>query len=661
VSLLRLHATFHLNLMFSSIEEEQRAEVIERCYWPLLALVRRREVPAGIEAPACTLEAIAELDPAWLAELRSLVHAGRCELVGSGYAQLIGPLVPAAVNAANQRLGLESYRRLVGVQPRTALVNEQAWSASLPRHYLEAGYAGVIMEWDNPAAGHPEWPHELRYQPQIAVGQDGAEMPLLWNHSIAFQKFQRYAHGELELEEYLDYLRGHRGAGDRVFTLYGSDAEVFDFRPGRYRTEAPLAAPQEWARIDALCDALVREPGIALVSPSAALAAAAGPHSARRLRLESPERPIPVKKQPKYHLARWAITGRDDLGVNTACWRAYERLRAEPRADAAWRELCYLWSSDFRTHITPARWRGFTERLTSFLGEVGARAAAPALEGPVGSAELPPGVRVERSGRWLTLETPETRLRLNCRRGLAIDALAFTALGGEPVVGSVPHGYFDEIEWSADQYTGFLVHAAAGQPQVTDLDAAEPLVEWRADAGEVVVHGWVATPHGPIRKEVALGVRRARVEVRHRLLWDEIPMGTLRLGHVTLIPTSFDERTLYVATHNGGPSLERFPLGRVELDQLSPVSHLVSCRSGLGATEGTILLGDAERAIRIEIPRARAALFPLLTMRRAGGRFFCRITLSARELDETSRHECRGRSRFVDSYAFALVPAGSGA
>ena len=31
-------AFFHLNLVFSSIEEERRDEVIARCYWPLLRL-----------------------------------------------------------------------------------------------------------------------------------------------------------------------------------------------------------------------------------------------------------------------------------------------------------------------------------------------------------------------------------------------------------------------------------------------------------------------------------------------------------------------------------------------------------------------------------------------------------------------------------------------
>jgi hypothetical protein len=63
---LRLFALFHLNLAFSSIEEEQRADVIARCYWPLLKLAEAQG-PIGIEATGFTLEGIEACDPIWIA------------------------------------------------------------------------------------------------------------------------------------------------------------------------------------------------------------------------------------------------------------------------------------------------------------------------------------------------------------------------------------------------------------------------------------------------------------------------------------------------------------------------------------------------------------------------------------------------------------------
>ncbi len=183
---LSLYSIFHLNLAYSSIEEELRPEVIRRCYWPLLELTRRLQIPCGIEASGYTLEAIAALDPSWIDELRDLTALGSCEFVGSGFAQLIGPLVPEEVNRVNQRLGREVYERLLGFAPRLALVNEQAYSASMVSVYRQAGYEAILMEWDNPASEHPEWDPNWRYLPQLACGPGGEEIGLIWNTCTAF-------------------------------------------------------------------------------------------------------------------------------------------------------------------------------------------------------------------------------------------------------------------------------------------------------------------------------------------------------------------------------------------------------------------------------------------------------------------------------------------
>src|ERR1700744_4868098 len=101
---LHLFAFFHLNLAFSSIEEDQRDEVIRRCYWPLLDLAAAHG-PIGIEATGFTLEEIARRDPEWIGRARALIASGKIELIGAGYAQLIGPLVPARVREENLKLG----------------------------------------------------------------------------------------------------------------------------------------------------------------------------------------------------------------------------------------------------------------------------------------------------------------------------------------------------------------------------------------------------------------------------------------------------------------------------------------------------------------------------------------------------------------------------
>jgi len=155
--------------------------------------------------------------------LRDLVTNGPCEFIGCGYAQVIGPLVPAEVNEANFRIGMRHYEDLLGLRPKIALVNEQAYSTGLVPLYREAGYEALIMEWNNPSRAQPEWDVEWRYLPQYACGTGGSEIPLIWNKPVSFQKVQRYVHGEIELDEYLAYVQSHVGKTSRALPIYGND------------------------------------------------------------------------------------------------------------------------------------------------------------------------------------------------------------------------------------------------------------------------------------------------------------------------------------------------------------------------------------------------------------------------------------------------------
>src|ERR1700761_6875459 len=357
---LRVFAIFHLNLAFSSIEEERRPQVVKSCYWPLLRLTERH-AHLGIEISGYTLEEIARIDPTWIAKARELAAAGRIEIIGSGYSQMIGPLVPARVMAENLRIGNQIYETLLGVKPAVALVNEQAFSAGLVEHYLDAGYRALLMDWDNPSANHPEWDAEHQYLPQYAAGLDGRKIAVLWTNTTAFQQMQRLVYDDIPLETYLRFVRERRAFSTRALCLYASDAEIFDFRPGRFRTEETLSDASEWARLGKALSAVTAEPGVNLIGPSHVLKLIDREGGGHLLQLESANCPVPVKKQRKYNLARWAVTGRDNTAINAACERIYRGMLESAAPD--WKELCYLQASDFRTHLTEKRWLAFCARL----------------------------------------------------------------------------------------------------------------------------------------------------------------------------------------------------------------------------------------------------------------------------------------------------------
>ena len=651
---MQLYAIFHLNLLYSSIEEEQRVEVLRRCYWPLLRLAQDLNLPIGIEASGLTLEIAEALDPAWVQTLRHLVTEGSCEWLGSGYTQLIGPLVPAQVNAKNLQLGHEVYERLLGLRPKVAFVNEQAYSAGLVQHYLNAGYQAIVMEWENPAHNHPEWDPAWQYLPQRACGLDGESIPIIWNTSLSFQKFQRYAHGEMNLPHYIEYVAQHRSDSVRAFSVYGNDAEVFGFRPGRYETEAPLHPEGEWTRIQEAFRTIHADPRFEFVTPSQVLNLESLPGAGHYLTLESVSSPVPVKKQAKYNLLRWAVTGRDDSQINARCWQIYEWLQGKDSVTPqAWRELCYLWSSDFRTHISPKRWQAFQSQLET----VQQAFVDKATQSHKKKEAIP--TRRSLSKQWVThrdrtmvtVETDCVKLRVNCLKGLAIDGLWIKQVSDFPLIGTLPHGLYHDISMGADYFSGHLVFESPVQPKVTDLSPVEPIVESMDGNAVVKISGGIATKFGMIRKELVIA-GDGQVTLRYDLDWRDVPPGVLRLGHVTLHPSAYDVEDLIFETHNGGYSPETFPLKDCSVDHGRPVSFLVSANNGFGYTEGSLVFRDTRTSIRVQSRQSQGYVIPLLSVHPVSPSYFCRISFSAMEFDDTTRDPVARTRREV--YEFML-------
>jgi hypothetical protein len=496
-----------------------------------------------------------------------------------------------------------------------------AWSQGLVDAYLDAGYEALIAEWNNPRHAHPEWDDEWRYRPAWTSSPTGRRIRLLWADAVLFQCFQRAVSGEFEPEEYFARLRAHAGPGPRHVFVYANDAEIFDHRPGRYASEPPLPERSEWERMGALVDEL-RGQGLEFTTPGRLLADRRF-EPAASVALSSAANPIPVKKQGKYNVTRWALSGWDNVGVNTRCFAMAKELERRGGTPRDWQLLCRAWGSDLRTHLTEKRWRRFARALPH-------RRAAPSADTVFVEAPLRSRV-VERAGKRLALGTDGVRAVLNLRRGLALDALRLRQSGEAPLVGTLPLGHFDDIEWSADFYSGHAVLELPGERRVTDLEAVEPEIELRPQY--VRVAALVPTLHGPLPKEVRAYAHR--LELRYGFsAWGERPRATLRAGALTLLDGGLGS-DLWVSCANGG-ALERMPLGDA-CDHGRGVSSLVSATTAFGATDGWIAIDDGRRGFQVSWPQEEAAALPLLTARRAGAKRFVRLAFSLSELDETHR------------------------
>lgn len=618
---------FHMNLAFSAITAGNRPKVIARCYHPLLDLAEHSEIPIGIEASGWTLEEIERLDPAWITRFRTLLEQGKCELIGSGYMQLIGPLVPAKVNEFNQEEGLQVYKDLLAVKPRLALVNEMAFSSGLVPFYEEAGYKALIMERENLGRSVGE---DLNGPLEVVDPEGKVHMPLLPADAILFQKFQRYIHREIPKSNLMDWLARRTKEMTDPLALYCSDVEIFNNRPKRYDYEDDEGRDDEWRRIADLVKELSTD--YRIVRPSKAVKTLHKDERAKPVRVRSAWYPIPVKKQPKYNLARWAVTGRDDLMLNTACYRMLKQME---KGRESRRLLLRSWSSDLRTHIDNRRLSETLADLAIAL-EGYSGPSAPTMRPKIGQEPEAMGIKIKMDDDdfGMHLKTKHMRLSLNRRRGLAIEKLSFADHDFEPVVGTLPHGYFRAIDLGADFYSGGItIETTDPVRRITDLERVRPHMGWLA--GWFAVQGRIETALGTITKTLSIHPTKALLRINYDFSGWERPMGTVRVGNITLIPEGFGKK-LFVRTRNGGRDDERFVLDRT-IKHNAAVSSLVSCTSGLGATDGKLALGCKQRSVVMQWDQTQCAAFPMLQHEPAEPGHLTRIIFSLAEIDDTRK------------------------
>lgn len=639
------YLVFHLNLAFSSIEEDSRADVIKICYHSLLDLIEQTGIPIGIELTGWTLEQIERIDSTWIERFKLLLSSGKCELIGSGYCQIIGPLVPFKVNEWNQRLGIEIYKEILGYRPNIILVNEMAFSSSLVDLYSSFGYSGLIMDRDNVRLALDIENLPINQVPTHAEGPGGSVLPVLWSDSILFQKVQHYAHGDVAIDNYVDYLNDRINKGEMLFPIYTNDAEVFDYRPGRFTVERPTHPDGEWNRVKNLLDNIIINTEIEFCSPSEALQIENKRIDKCVSTLTNAAYPIPVKKQGKYNIGRWAVTGRDDFWLNTMCHRI-ERYLSESQINNHhdWRELCELWASDLRTHITDKRWIMVNKQLKTVLNQHGISDVFAGDQDPHGKYDTlidaigkygDAEIAIDREKIFLSISTKKIKLELNLRRGLTINSLAFSSHEMEPCVGTLPHGYFPSISLGADYYSGgVVVELPLQRVRVTDLEKVDPKFRIN-DNGNVEIYAEINTQFGSIIKVVEVSSDKEQVSLSYRFPdWDKI-VGSVRLGVITLM-NQFSDKKTKIACCNGGEHKEIFNFSG-EFDHTTPASTLASSSKGLGATSGKTEITNNGKSINLLWDPSECAVMPMLQNTPCINRCLSRVFFSMKEFDDSAK------------------------
>ena len=370
---LALYSIFHGNLNYSSIDKEMYEYIIDTCYWPLIDIAKDYKFKTGIEFPTNTIQIINEIDPLFIRELKKLVDKEKYEIICSSREQTIFPLIPEQVNLQNLTIGKTKTEEIFSKQIDTAFINEQLFSSGLVSLYTKSGIKNIITVWEWASKIHSS-KNEIKFHPSTLSSQTGEHLDVIWSSYIAYQKFQRYVNGDIEKNDYLQYiLKQKNSSSDSCFPFYSSDLEIFGYN----NPVLSLAGDgNEIHRFRQILDELEKDSGIEFILPSDVLKKFP---PKEKILMDSAKYSILQKKQDKFSVSRWAVCGRDNSTRNSFCYQLYKKvnrlklLEGKNNLDEQLtNELIDCWASDFRTHTTDAKNQEFskiTNTLSSKLNE----------------------------------------------------------------------------------------------------------------------------------------------------------------------------------------------------------------------------------------------------------------------------------------------------
>ncbi|MDQ7032799.1 MAG: hypothetical protein Q9M37_08840 [Desulfonauticus sp.] len=613
-----VYAVFHHNLLYSSIPEPHYEYIIRNVYSFLLNLVDEG-IKLGLEFNGWTLEKISEICPQYIEEVKKLEGEGKVELIASSYTQAIFPLIPYEVNKKNIELGIDVFKRIFGKIPEVFLLNEMVYSVGAVKLLKEFGFKCFIFDWVNGIKGN-NWKHDIRLWE--VVTNEG--LKVLWADTYLTQKFQRFVWEDIDKEDYLAFLGKKVSLNPFAIPIYVGDAEIFEYIPGSLNF---TKEGKDFAKLKEAFRLVEEAFPVEFCLPSQVVRLR---EDIQKISIATADYPVRTKKQEKYNVIRWAVTGRDSAKMNTQCFELYEKIKNK-KDDSLWKNLCFLWGSDFRTNTTDEKYLLFRNLMGYSLLKADEKRKK---ENFTKKAAKNFPVNYFNKGRYFIIETPHHKAVLIKNKGLCLKELTFKEKCSTPIIGTVEHGFYEDISYGADFFSFHLLIATKEGKQITDLSAkVEPCYSFEDGYFKVRNKKPIDFFLGSLFKEYWFS---ETVKVVYRLYFKELFPMSIRLGFITLLPDAFDKQTLFYETHNGGRKAERFYLEGKEVNLDVPVNYIVTSRGCLGSTEGILTLGDSEKSITIITDKSQLYTVPLVRYKEFENTFFFRISHTICERDEVA-------------------------
>jgi hypothetical protein len=608
---MKFYLIFHLNIFFSSISKKQRKEVINKCYWPLLMLVNNHKIPISIELSGLTLEIINKLDKKFIKKLKKLIKEGFVTLIGSGYSQIIGPLIEENINQNNLKIGKQIYKKILNENPTIALVNEQAFSKGLIKIYRKAGFEKIIVESNNFFSINKNFNNKLRYNSQYLSDDYNNSIEVIWNDSTMFQQFQRFVHGEFSEKKYFSFIKNYTKNQKGYLSLYGNDVEIFNFRPGRHKEEKKIIN-DEWKKIENLLLKISKKFQIININQIFN-------KKKKKLKSNNFENSIYVKKQNKYNITRWAVTGRNDTYINSLLHKKFEDSNIQKKNI---KKLLYLLSSDFRTHITQERWNDFKKffykKKLSF------------------SKKKLTKLKLKRfSFDNFQYENKKFIINLDVTKGLTIDKLIDKRDKNFSYINTLKQGEFRDINYLVDFFSSHLVIESKKYGKITNLN--EQLSGYHEENDYIYLNNKIKAFEYNIQKSIKIYKNKKTIELRCEVktnLFNDIKI--LRPFHFTLAPPAGKE-LLNILIANGG-SVEKYKINEKDnFTQSAQVNNFISATTLSGMTNNIIEFKYKNKFLKFTDLLEDTKLYPMVDYVNVGKKKLFRLIFTVKENDETSK------------------------
>jgi hypothetical protein len=190
------------------------------------------------------------------------------------------------------------------------------------------------------------------------------------------------------------------------------------------------------------------------------------------------------------------------------------------------------------------------------------------------------------------------------------------------------------MQLGADYYSGgILVEIPGERKRITDLEWVTPVISHIGN--QVTITANILLGEMTLVKTITLNLKDETITLGYDMANWLRPLGSVRVAKLTLIPEFF-KYPMEMRCKNGGQTDERFLFDQ-NVDYSHAVSPLVSSTSGLGCTDGRMILGDSNMGVELSWNPAKSAAVPFLLNKKNGNKKLTRVMFSLAELDDTSK------------------------